>query len=142
MSTPLPDLRTIPLKGKRVLIRVDWNVPINAQGVVTDDTRIRASLPTLTYVLQEGGIPTIITHLGRPEGKREPAFSLAPLVPLVESMLNREVFFVEHDPREDLLAIASKTAGQEGGLVLLENLRFHPEEEQGDAEFARMLAAS
>lgn len=142
MPKLLPSLTSLSLEGKRVLVRVDWNVPMDIQGRVLDTTRIEASLPTLRYIMEKGGIPVIVTHLGRPEGERDPRCSLAPLVPIVEEMLACEVFFVEHMPREDILTIATKTARQEGGVVLLENIRFHREEEEGDEDFARLLAGS
>lgn len=140
-ATRLPLLTDLDLAGKRVLIRLDLNVPIE-KGVVGDQERIDVALPTIHHVLQEGGIPILMSHLGRPEGKRDPQYSLAPLVPLLQEKLDVEVFFVEYAPREDVLAIATKTARQDGGVVLLENLRYEPEEEAGDEEFAKMLAAS
>lgn len=137
----LPALSSIDFAGKRVMIRVDFNVPIE-QGKVGDVERIDVALPTIRYVMERGGVPMLVTHLGRPEGKRDPEFSLAPLVPILEEKLGAEIFFVEHAPREDVLAIAYKTARQDGGVILLENIRFHPEEEAGDDDFAKMLAAS
>lgn len=141
LAQKLPKLTDIDFSGKRVLVRVDFNVPIE-NGVVGDQERIAVALPTIRYILEHGGTPVLISHLGRPEGKRMEEYSLAPLVPLLEESLAQEVFFVEHDPREDILAIACKTAKQEGGVVLLENIRFQPEEESGDPAFAEMLAGS
>lgn len=137
----LPKLSSLDLAGKRVMIRVDFNVPLE-NGVVGDLERIDVAIPTIKYVMEQGGVPILVSHLGRPEGKRDPQFSLAPLVPILEEKLGTEIFFVEHAPREDVLAIAGKTARQDGGVVLLENIRFQPEEEAGDEEFAKLLAGA
>ena len=120
-------IRDVDLAGKRVFIRVDFNVPIK-EGRITDDTRIRASLPTIKYALDKSAATVILaSHLGRPKGKPSPEFSLKPVADHLSALLGKPVTFAEDcvgPPAERAIA----TAGP-GGVVLLENLRFHPEEE-------------
>jgi phosphoglycerate kinase len=129
----------LDLNGKTVLIRVDFNVPIK-NGTITDDTRIRASLPTITYALDRGASTVILaSHLGRPKGKPSPEFSLQPVAVKLSELLERPVQFATDcigEPAREAIAKAGK-----GGVVLLENLRFHPEEEKNDPAFAKALAA-
>ncbi len=132
-------LQDLNIQGKIVFVRVDFNVPLDASGGVTDDTRIRAALPTLRYLLQEGASVVLGSHLGRPKGKAAPEFSLKQIVPAIEGLLGQAVVFAG-----DVLSAACHEAlGQlkAGEVALLENLRFHAEEEQGDEAFARQLAA-
>jgi phosphoglycerate kinase len=130
----------LDLPGKRVFIRVDFNVPIK-NGVIGDDTRIRASLPTIQYALDNGAAAVILaSHLGRPKGKPVPAYSLAPLQGRLSELLGRPVTFASDcvgEPARAAVAEAQRT----GKVVLLENLRFHPEEEKNDPRFAAELAA-
>jgi phosphoglycerate kinase len=129
----------LDVKGRRVLIRVDFNVPIKS-GTITDDTRIRASLPTINYAIEHGAATVILcSHLGRPKGKPNPEYSLKPVAAALSKLLNRPVAFAEDCVGEP----ARRAVEQAGikGVVLLENLRFHPEEEKNDPEFARQLAA-
>jgi phosphoglycerate kinase len=131
-------IRDLDLRGKRVLIRVDFNVPIQ-DGRITDDTRIRASVPTIRYALEHGATGILASHLGRPKGKPNPEYSLRPAAARLSELLGRPVEFAE-DCVGAPAAAAIERAGS-GGVVLLENLRFHAEEEKNDAGFAQQLAA-
>jgi phosphoglycerate kinase len=131
-------LSDLDVAGKRALVRVDFNVPIK-NGVIGDDTRIRASLPTIKYLLDKGATVILASHLGRPKGKPNPEFSLRPVAERLSSLLDgRPVQFAEDSIGEP--ARAAIDAAGNGGLVLLENLRFHAEEEQNDPGFAKQLA--
>jgi phosphoglycerate kinase len=130
-------IRDLALKGRRVFIRVDFNVPLKG-GVIGDDTRIRESLPTIQYALDAGASRVVLaSHLGRPKGKPNPDMSLAPVAKRLGELLNRPVTFAS-DCIGDTAEKAVKDA-PEGGVVLLENLRFHPEEEKNDDGFAQKL---
>jgi phosphoglycerate kinase len=132
-------IKDLALRGRRVLIRVDFNVPIK-NGTITDDTRIRASLPTIQYALEQGVASLIIcSHLGRPKGKPNPEYSLKPVATHLAALLGRHVEFAL-DCVGEPARTAIATAGR-GGIVLLENLRFHPEEEKNDPAFAKELAS-
>jgi phosphoglycerate kinase len=125
--------------GKRVLIRVDYNVPLNEQFAVTDDTRIRATLPTLNPILDQGGSVVLMSHLGRPKSGPEEKFSMRHLLPVLSGLLSgREVLFAPDCIGEEAYRLSS--ALQPGQVLLLENLRFYKEEEAGDAAFAQKLA--
>ncbi|MDQ3070236.1 MAG: phosphoglycerate kinase [Acidobacteriota bacterium] len=129
----------LALEGRRVFIRVDFNVPIK-NGAITDDTRIRASLPTIEFVLSRKPKTVILaSHLGRPKGKPAKEFSLAPVAIRLEELLGRTVTFAD-DSVGDGAKKAIAAAGDEG-IVLLENLRFHAGEEKNDPAFAKQLAA-
>ena len=133
-------VRDVPLRGKRVLMRVDFNVPLDkATNKITDDTRIRESLPTIQYSLDQGASVVLMSHLGRPDGKRAPAFSLAPVAVRLSELLNRKVLFLDDciGPEVETRVSALKP----GDVVLLENLRFYSEEEKNDPTFAKSLAA-
>jgi phosphoglycerate kinase len=136
---PKRTIRDLDIAGKRVFIRVDFNVPLKG-GVIGDDTRITASLPTITYALEHGARAVVLaSHLGRPKGKPDPEMSLRPVAARVGELLKRPVAFVE-----DCVGAAAEHAvasASSGGVVLLENLRFHPEEEKNDPAFAKALAA-
>ena len=131
-------IEDLDLKGTRVLIRVDFNVPIK-NGTITDDTRITASLPTIRRALERGATVVLASHLGRPKGKPAPEFSLKPVAARLSELLGRPVVFAE-DSVGDAARQAIEKAGA-GGVVLLENLRFHAEEEKNDAGFAKQLAS-
>lgn len=134
-------LSALPLKGKKVLIRVDFNVPLDEKGRITDDTRIEASLPTIKYVLEQGGFPILMSHLGRPKGKKEPGLSLAPCAERLSKMLGKPVIFAADCIGEK---VKHKVEGLEPGeSLLLENLRFHAAEEKPEADptFAKQLAS-
>lgn len=132
-------VRDIDLKGKRVLMRVDFNVPIE-NGVVTDDKRIRAALPTIQYVLDQGASLVVMSHLGRPKGTGfEAEFSLKPVAQVLSQLLNRPVQMAPDCIGPEVEAMAR--ALQPGQVLMLENVRFHKEEEKNDLEFAKKLAA-
>ncbi len=126
------------VRGRRVLVRVDLNVPLDG-GIVGDDTRIRAALPTIEHLRARGARVILMSHLGRPKGTRNPVFSLAPVAVRVGELLGAPVAFV--DDCVGPVAEAAVAALADGDVLLLENLRFHPEEEADDAAFAASLAA-
>ena len=132
-------LKDLELAGKRVLVRVDFNVPMNDQGEITDDLRIRTVLPTLRYLVEQGARVIICTHRGRPKGQRVEAFSLAPVAALTAALIGRPVPLAPDciGPKVEAAVAALK----DGDCLMLENLRFHPEEEKNDAAFSRQLAA-
>ncbi|CAN5781013.1 phosphoglycerate kinase [soil metagenome] len=135
---PKLSIKDLELKSKRVFIRVDFNVPIKA-GKVKDDTRIRAALPTIQHAIDKGGRVILASHLGRPKGERVEKYSLKPVAKHLSTLVGKRTGFAEDCVGE---AAQSKTrALQDGDLLLLENLRFHGEEERNDDEFSRQLAS-
>jgi phosphoglycerate kinase len=131
-------IKDLDLRGKRALIRVDFNVPIKT-GEIKDDTRIRASLPTIRYALDHGAKTVVLcSHLGRPKGKPNPEYSLKPVADRLSALLQRPVVFAGDCVGPP--ATAAMARAGDGGVVLLENLRFHPEEEKNDPAFAKQLA--
>ena len=132
-------INELDLKGKKVFVRVDYNVPFDEQGNITDDARIRATLPTINYLLDEGAKIILASHLGRPGGKVSPEFSLKPVARRLHRLLNKEVMLA----RDCVGPEVSKQvdAMQPGDVLLLENLRFHKGERENDPEFAKELAS-
>jgi phosphoglycerate kinase len=132
-------IKDLNLKGRRVFLRVDFNVPLKA-GVIGDDTRIRAAMPTIDYALNHGAKTVVLaSHLGRPKGKPNPEMSLRPVATALGRLLGKHVAFAEASVGAPAQVVVD--AAPPGGVVLLENLRFHPEEEKNDAGFAQKLAA-
>ncbi len=129
----------LDLMGQRVFVRVDFNVPLQA-GEITDDTRIRASLPTIKYALEHGATVIAASHLGRPKGKPDPQLSLRPVATRLAQLLGRGITFAHDCVGAEVNASIAKVR-RTGGVVLLENLRFHPEEEQNDPQFSASLAS-
>jgi phosphoglycerate kinase len=136
---PIRTIDQIELKGKRVFIRVDFNVPQDEKGNITDDTRILLSLPTIRFASDAGGKVILASHLGRPKGKRDPKFSLAPVAARLSQLLGKKVALASDCIGEEV----QKQIGEmkDGGIVLLENLRFHPEEEKNEEAFSKALAS-
>ena len=132
-------VRDVDLKGKRVLVRVDFNVPID-KSIISDDTRIRAAVPTIEYILSQSPRSVILmSHLGRPKGERNPEMSLAPVAPALAALMNKNVAFVDDcvGPKVE----AAIEALPDGGVILLENTRYYKGEEKNDVELAAGLAA-
>ncbi|XP_058072081.1 phosphoglycerate kinase, cytosolic [Magnolia sinica] len=132
------DLKEADLKGKRVLVRVDLNVPLDENQKITDDTRVRAAVPTIKYLMGYGAKVILSSHLGRPKGVT-PKYSLRPLVPRLSELLGIEVEMADDCIGEGVEKLV--TALPEGGVLLLENVRFYKEEEKNDPEFAKKLAS-
>lgn len=129
---------SIDFNNKRALIRVDFNVPLNSDFEITDDTRIRAAVPTVQKILKDGGSVVLMSHLGRPKTGPEDKFSLKHLVSDLSSRFNTEVKFAADCIGEEATALSASM--KSGEVLLLENLRFYPEETKGDAEFAKKLS--
>ncbi len=137
MNNNLKYIDEIDIKGKRVLMRVDFNVPLDENKNITDDTRIRSVLPTINYALDENAMVILSSHLGRPKGKRVPEMSLAPVAKRLARLLEKEVVLAPDCVGEETGKIVANM--KPGDVVLLENLRFRPEEEKNDDAFGRQL---
>ena len=131
-------IEDLDIKGKRVFIRADFNVPLDNNLMITDDRRIRSTLPTINYAIDEGAKVILSSHLGRPKGKADPRFSLAPVAKRLQRLLNKEVLFAPDCIGSQAENLVSRM--KDGDVLLLENLRYHPEEEKNEEEFARSLA--
>jgi phosphoglycerate kinase len=131
-------IQDLDLRGKRVFIRVDFNVPLK-DGLVTDDTRIRETLPTLKLAIENGGRLVLASHLGRPKGGRDPKYSLKPAAKKLEELLKKPVGFAADCIGPE--AESKSKALKDGDVLVLENVRFHPEEEKNDEGFSKQLAA-
>lgn len=133
-------VKDVDVRSKRVLVRVDYNVPLDAQGNVSDDKRITASLPTIRYLLEQGARIILCSHLGRPKGEVKKEFSLAPVAKRLKELLpDVNIYFASDCIGEE--AEKKAAALKDGEILLLENLRFHKEEEKNDPEFAKKLAS-
>ena len=132
-------LKDIDVKGKRVFCRCDFNVPINAEGEITDDTRIKAALPTIRYLLDQGARVILASHLGRPAGKPDPAFSLCPVATRLSQLLGQQVIMAPDSIGENIQLLARQL--NKGSVMLLENVRFHRGETDNDPLFATQLAS-
>jgi 3-phosphoglycerate kinase len=142
LSIPRIAKRTIedlPVQGKKVLVRVDYNVPLNEQGAITDDTRIRETLPTLNYLIEKGAALILCAHMGRPKGKPTPKYSLKPVAKRLEELMHRTIVMAPDCVGPEVQKAAAEL--KPGGILLLENLRFHAEEEANDPAFAKQLAS-
>lgn len=131
-------IQDVNVQGKKVFVRVDFNVPMK-DGVITNDTRVRATLPTLNYLLEQGAAVILGSHLGRPKGQRVPEFTLAPVAVRLGELLGREVKLAPDCVGEEVSKMAAQL--KSGEVLLLENLRYHKEEEKNDPEFAKALAS-
>ncbi|MFH1519707.1 MAG: phosphoglycerate kinase [Candidatus Omnitrophota bacterium] len=132
-------VKDIDLKGKRILMRVDFNVPLDKELNITDDNRIKKALETIKYIIQAGGKLILISHLGRPKGQRLPEFSLKPVAKHLSELLGQSVLMLDDCIGDAVKAVVAEM--NEGDVVLLENLRFHKAETNNDSQFARELAA-
>ena len=140
MSRPRKNIKDLDIEGKKVLIRVDFNVPLDEQGNITDDIRIRGVLPTINHALDEHAMIIICSHFGRPKGQRQEKFSLAPVAKRLSRLLNKEVKLAPDCIGPEIEAMVEQM--QPGDVLLLENLRFHAAEQENDPDFAAQLAAS
>lgn len=128
----------VDLKDKRVLVRVDFNVPLDENQSITNDIRIRASLPTINKIINDGGKAILMSHLGRPKGERKPEFSLKPAAVRLGELLGKEVMFVDDCIGEEVLTAVNRM--KPGDVLVLENVRFHKGETKNDPDFAKQLA--
>ena len=132
-------LKDIDIKGKRVFCRCDFNVPLDAQGEITDDTRIQAALPTIRYLIDQGAKVILASHLGRPKGKSDPTFSLCPVATRLSESLGQQIIMAPDCIGENIQLLAKQLNNR--SVMLLENVRFHPGEAANDPEFAAQLAS-
>ena len=131
-------IKDIDIRNRRVFIRVDFNVPLNTELNITDDTRIRYSLPTINYAIDEGAKVILASHLGRPKGKRNPALTMSTVVKRLQRLLNKDVIFLDDCIGPEVEKVVNSM--ESGEVVLLENLRFYPGEESNDDSFAKQLS--
>ena len=131
-------VKDLDLPGKRVFLRVDFNVPLDEEGKIRDDTRIKAALPTLNHLLEQKAKVIAASHLGRPKGKYDPKLSLKPVAERLSELIHRDVILAPDVIGDEVLKL--KKDLKEGQVLFLENLRFHPEEKANDSSFAQLLA--
>lgn len=134
-------VKDIDLKGKKVLMRADFNVPLNEDGVITDDTRIQAALPTIKYILDQGASLILMSHLGRPKNEPDPKLSLLPVAKRLSEVLGTEVVFNDDGEVVGQVTKDAAAALKPGQILLLQNTRFRPEEKKNDPSFAKELAS-
>ncbi|RMA97954.1 phosphoglycerate kinase [Hydrogenothermus marinus] len=132
-------IEDVDISGKKVLVRVDYNVPVDEHGAIVDDTRIRETIPTINYILDKNAKLILASHMGRPKGERKPEYSLYPVAKRLERLLQKEVKFAPDCVGPEVEKMVNEL--KEGDVLLLENLRFHKEEEENDPEFAKALAS-
>ena len=132
-------IENVDLKGKKVLVRVDFNVPLDENQKITDDRRITAALPTIEKIIGDGGKVILMSHLGRPKGEVKPEFSLKPVADRLDELVEKDVQFASDCIGADVIKIVGKM--NDGDILLLENLRFHVEETNNDPDFAKQLAS-
>ncbi len=137
MASEIKTIKDVDLKGKKVFVRVDFNVPFDSNGNISDDTRIVAALPTIKHLIEEGAMVVLTSHLGRPKSKADTQFSLAPVAKALSEKLGKAVTFVGDCIGDEVKAACS--AMKAGDVVLLENSRFYSEEKKNDTEFAKKL---
>ena len=130
-------IKDVDVRGKKVLVRVDFNVPLH-EGAVTDDTRVRAALPTLRYLVDHDARVIVMSHLGRPKGQPDPQYSLRPVRRVLQRLMGRNVVFVDDIVGKEATEAVSRMV--DGEILMLENVRFHPGESSNDPEFSRALA--
>ncbi len=135
----MKNIKDVNVSGQKVLVRVDFNVPFDENGAISDDTRIRGVLPTIGYLVQQNAKIILCSHCGRPKGERLKKYSLAPMADRLSKLLGRGVKLAHDCVGEEVQHLAASLQG--GDILLLENLRFHPEEQKNDAAFARQLAS-
>ena len=131
----------LDLKGKKVLVRVDFNVPLDENRNITDDTRIMASLPTINYILEHGASLILMSHLGRPKDEPDPKYSLAPVAKKLAAILGKSVIFNDDGLVTGPETVAAAASLKPGEILLLQNTRFRAEEKKNDPEFSKELAA-
>ena len=131
--------KDVDVTGKKVFVRVDFNVPLDESNKIIDDTRIKAALPTITYLMHHGAKIILCSHLGRPNGMLNPKFSLAPVAKRLQELLNHPVKLASDAIGESAIALTNEM--KDGDIVMLENIRFYKEEEENDDEFAKKLAS-
>jgi triosephosphate isomerase len=130
----------IEIKGKKVLMRADFNVPLDENGAITDDTRIMAALPTINYILENGGALIVMSHMGRPNNEPDPKYSLLPVAKKLSEVLKKQVIFNDDSKVTGPITVAAAQALKPGEILLLQNTRFRPEEKKNDPNFSKELA--
>ena len=130
----------IDLKGKKVLMRADFNVPLDENGVITDETRITAALPTINYILEQGASVILMSHMGRPKNQPNPKYSLEPVARKLSELLKKAVIFNDDGAVTGSVTVAAAAGLKPGDVLLLQNTRFRGEEEKNDQRFSRELA--